>query len=71
MRSVEVNELRKHVLAEVYGELPFYVVSGGLLAAVVISSQEYNRLKLIEHIERMRRDNDKTIDTYLEYTAEN
>ena len=71
MRSVEVNELRKHALAEVYGGLPFYVVSGGISAAVVISCREYNRLKLIEHIEKIRRKHDDATDAYLKYIAEN
>lgn len=50
MRDVEVDSLRKCILKEVYGELPFSVVSSGIRVAVVVSPRAYNRLKMIEKL---------------------
>ena len=66
MRDVEVESLRKHILKEVYDKLPFYVVSGGVRAGVVVSPREYNRLRLIEHIEKERRECDKKMDAFVD-----
>lgn len=66
MRSVEVESLRKHILKEVYDKMPFYIVSGGIRIGVVINPREYNRLKLVEHIEKERREHDKKLDVFVD-----
>lgn len=71
MRSIEVNELRKHILAEVYDDLPFYIVSGGIKLGVVVNPSEYNRLKLIEHVEKVGQKYAEKINILLHRLASN
>ena len=65
MRDVEVRELRKHVKKEIYDELPFYIVSGGIRLGVVVGPREYNRLRLIEYIEKARQKYDKKMGVFV------
>lgn len=72
MRTVEINNLRKHILKELYDKLPFCIVSGGIKLGVVVNPREYNRLKLIEYASKKREEYntrmDKFIDTVLWHT---
>jgi hypothetical protein len=72
MRTVEINNLRKHILKELYDKLPFHIVSGGIKLGVVVNPREYNRLKLIEYASKKREEYntrmDKFIDTVLWHT---
>jgi hypothetical protein len=65
MRTVEINNLRKHILKELYDKLPFYIVSGGIKLGVVVSPGEYNRLKLIEYASKKREEYNIRMDKFI------
>ena len=71
MRDIEVENLRKHILKEVYSNTPFNVVSGGISVAVVVSPTEYNRLKLIEHVEKINQKYHEKINILMDRLTSN
>lgn len=53
MHYIDVETLRGELLDRLYGELPFSIISSGIVVGVTLSAREYNRLKIQDECVKM------------------